>query len=71
MGSFEETELSHTDPVSVNGHSDVHRNPPSGISVLIVGVGVGGLVAALECHRRGHNVRIWEHSKSPAAGGKH
>ena len=71
MGSFEETlELFHTDTVPANGHSDVHCDPPSGINVLIVGAGVGGLVAALECHRKGHNVRIWERSKSAAAGGK-
>lgn len=59
MGSFEETlELSHNGPVSVNGHSDVHRDPPPGIKVLIVGAGVGVLVAALGCRRKGHNVRI-------------
>lgn len=71
MESFEETlHFSHTDPVPSNGHSDVKCDPPSGINVLIVGAGVGGLVAALECHRKGHNVRIWERSTSPAAGGK-
>jgi monoamine oxidase len=63
-------DFSHTDPDSTNGHSDVHCDEPSGIDVLIVGAGVGGLVAALECYRRGHNVRIWERSKSPAAGGE-
>lgn len=39
------------------------RLPPTGISVLIVGAGVAGLLAALECWRKGHNVRIIE--KSP------
>ena len=69
MGSFEETlDFSHADPIPANGHSDVYCDPPSGIDVLIVGAGVGGLVAALECHRKGHNVRIWERSKVPAAG---
>jgi ribulose 1,5-bisphosphate synthetase/thiazole synthase len=72
MGRFEETlNFSHTDPISANGHSDVHRDPPSGINILIVGAGVGGLVAAIECHRKGHNVQIWERSKSAAAGGEH
>lgn len=72
MGSFEETlEFSPADPSLVNGHSDVHCDPPSEINVLIVGAGVGGLVAAIECHRKGHNVRVWERSKSPAAGGEH
>lgn len=71
MGSFEETlDFSHADPIPASGHSDVHCDPPSGIDVLIVGAGVGGLVAALECHRKGHNVRIWERSKVPAAGGE-
>lgn len=71
MGSFEETlDFSHTHSISPNGHSDVHRDPPSGINVLIVGAGVGGLVAAIECYRKGHNVQIWERSKSAAAGGE-
>ncbi|ORY62410.1 uncharacterized protein BCR38DRAFT_525408 [Pseudomassariella vexata] len=42
---------------------------PSGIAVLIVGAGVGGLMAALECHRKGHSVRIFEKSKTASAGG--
>jgi hypothetical protein len=48
---------SHTDSHSTNGLDDVHYDPPSGIGVLIVGAGVGDLVAALECHRKGHSVR--------------
>ncbi|KAI7542473.1 monooxygenase [Hortaea werneckii] len=48
---------------------DVKIAPPSGISVLIVGAGVGGLMAALECHRKGHNVRILERSHNASAGG--
>ena len=32
------------------------RNPPSGITVLIVGAGFGGLAAAIECDRKGHAV---------------
>lgn len=71
MGNFEETlDFSHTDRISANGHSNVNCDGSSGIDVLIVGAGVGGLVAALECYRKGHNVRIWERSRSPAAGGK-
>lgn len=34
--------------------------PPTGIDVLIVGTGLAGLVAALECTRKGHNVRVLE-----------
>ena len=48
----------------------VHCDPPSGISVLIVGAGVAGLSAALECHRKGHSVRLIERSSSPSAAGK-
>ena len=71
MGNFEEIlDFPHTDRISANGHSDVNCDGSSGIDVLIVGAGVGGLVAALECYRKGHNVRIWERSRSPAAGGK-
>jgi cation diffusion facilitator CzcD-associated flavoprotein CzcO len=72
MADFEETlDFSSTDSDPSNGRYDVHCGPPSGINVLIVGAGVGGLVAALECHRKGHNVRIWERSESAAAGGEH
>ena len=34
--------------------------PKSGIKVLIVGAGFGGLTAAIECHRQGHTVSIYE-----------
>ncbi|KAH9899043.1 FAD/NAD(P)-binding domain-containing protein [Xylariomycetidae sp. FL2044] len=34
--------------------------PPTGIDVLIVGTGLAGLTAAIECVRKGHNVRILE-----------
>lgn len=34
--------------------------PKTGIDVLIVGTGLAGLVAALECTRKGHNVRVLE-----------
>ncbi|KAI5860578.1 FAD/NAD(P)-binding domain-containing protein [Durotheca rogersii] len=33
---------------------------PSGIDVLIVGTGLAGLTAALECVRKGHSVRVLE-----------
>lgn len=32
----------------------------TGIDVLIVGTGLAGLVAALECTRKGHSVRVLE-----------
>ncbi|KAL1617751.1 hypothetical protein SLS56_010851 [Neofusicoccum ribis] len=39
-----------------------HENPrpKTGIDVLIVGAGFGGLTAAIECHRQGHSVQIYE-----------
>ncbi|KAK0640555.1 hypothetical protein B0T16DRAFT_430723 [Cercophora newfieldiana] len=33
---------------------------PTGIKVVIVGAGFGGLTAAIECHRQGHSVEIYE-----------
>ncbi|KAL6414227.1 salicylate hydroxylase [Ilyonectria robusta] len=32
----------------------------SGIKVIVVGAGFGGLTAAIECHRQGHDVEIYE-----------
>lgn len=34
--------------------------PKTGIKVLVVGAGFGGLTAAIECHRQGHDVEIYE-----------
>jgi monoamine oxidase len=34
--------------------------PQSGIDVLVVGAGLGGMVAAIELKRQGHNVSIIE-----------
>lgn len=34
--------------------------PSTGIDVLIVGTGLAGLTAAIECIRKGHNVRVLE-----------
>ena len=48
----------------------VERLPETGISVLIVGAGVGGICAALECWRKGHHVRIIEKSNGPDVQGK-
>ena len=32
------------------------RHPSTGVDVLIVGAGMGGLMSALECWRKGHNI---------------
>lgn len=47
----------------------VKFHPPTGISCLIVGAGVGGLTAALECRRKGHSVRVVERSPIPSTAG--
>jgi 2-polyprenyl-6-methoxyphenol hydroxylase-like FAD-dependent oxidoreductase len=36
------------------------REVLSGIDVLVVGAGLGGLFAAVELYRQGHNVRVIE-----------
>lgn len=43
---------------------------PSGIDVLIVGTGLAGLTAALECHRKHMNVRILEKNVTINTAGK-
>jgi len=46
------------------------RHPNTGIDVLIVGGGVGGLMTALECWRKGHNVvGIMERNEGPVYSG--
>lgn len=39
---------------------DFPRLPPTGIKVIIVGAGFGGLCAAIECDRKGHDVILFE-----------
>ncbi|KAI3319552.1 hypothetical protein HD806DRAFT_525532 [Xylariaceae sp. AK1471] len=41
----------------VNGATS---RPRTGIKVIVVGAGFGGLGAAIECHRQGHDVEIYE-----------
>lgn len=36
------------------------KRPPTGIKVVIVGAGFGGLCAAIECDRKGHSVTLLE-----------
>lgn len=37
-----------------------YRKAPTGIKVIIVGAGFAGLTAAIECHRKGHDVIVLE-----------
>ena len=46
------------------------RQPLTGISILIIGAGVGGIISALECWRKGHTVRILERSHGPVETGQ-
>lgn len=39
----------------------------SGIRVIVVGCGYGGIAAAIECHRKGHEVIVFE--KNQEVGG--
>lgn len=48
----------------------VKFHPPTGLSVLIVGAGVAGLMSALECRRKGHDVRVIERVPSPSTEGR-
>lgn len=48
------------------------RYPETGIDVLIVGAGMGGLMTVLECWRKGHNVvGILERNQGPVYSGSH
>ena len=42
----------------------------SGIKVVVVGAGFGGLANAIECHRKGHDVEVFEQAKEFAKLGK-
>jgi thioredoxin reductase len=44
--------------------------PSTGIDVLIVGTGLAGLTAAIECVRKGHNVRVLERNNDINTAGK-
>jgi monoamine oxidase len=44
--------------------------PKSDIDVLVVGTGLAGLTAAIECTRKGHNVRVLERNASINTAGR-
>jgi len=45
--------------------------PKSGIDVLIVGTGLAGLTAAIECIRKGHNITVLERGHDINTAGKY
>lgn len=50
------------EPVTGSESQPLGTFPNSGIDVLVVGTGLAGLTAALECTRKGHNVHVLERS---------
>lgn len=44
--------------------------PETGIDVLIVGTGLAGLTASIECIRKGHNVRVLERNDDINTAGR-
>lgn len=53
---------SNEPPVSIM--DGVKRLSPTGISIIIAGGGVGGLMTALEAWRQGHDVQVFEKNLS-------
>ncbi|RFU33341.1 hypothetical protein B7463_g3031, partial [Scytalidium lignicola] len=47
----------------------INPYPPNGINIIIVGAGLAGLSAALECHRKGMSVRILESNSTVNTAG--
>lgn len=55
-----------------NAPKPVGSYPDSGIDVLVVGTGLAGLTAAIECYRKGHRVQVLErHTEISTMGKKH
>ena len=46
--------------VSPSGPDGIQQANSSGITVIIIGLGYAGSVAAIECHRKGHRVIVFE-----------
>lgn len=55
--SGRDTRSANTMEASTN---NTQSTPKTGIKVVVVGAGFGGLTAAIECHRQGHDVEIYE-----------
>jgi glutamate dehydrogenase/leucine dehydrogenase len=41
----------------------------TGLTVIVVGFGYAGVVAAVECHRKGHTVKVYEQTAKVSDGG--
>jgi NADPH-dependent 2,4-dienoyl-CoA reductase/sulfur reductase-like enzyme len=69
MSLFVNVNVGATKAPATSAAQDVKIHPSTGISVLVVGAGVGGLVVALECYRKGHDVRVIERASGPVTAG--
>lgn len=49
----------------------VNRLPPNDIKVVVIGAGIGGLQAALECWRKGCEVVVLEKAAELSPLGRH
>ena len=47
-------------PSRLSRSAEIARESLSGIDVLVVGAGLGGLFTAVELYRQGHNVKMIE-----------
>jgi NADPH-dependent 2,4-dienoyl-CoA reductase/sulfur reductase-like enzyme len=72
LGRIDESVAESSDKADFgNGEQPaVKRYAESGINILIVGAGIGGLLSALECWRKGHSVQVLERSSRPVLTGK-
>jgi len=43
-------------------------SPPAGASVLVLGAGIAGMVAAMELRDAGYTVQVLEYKAAPAGG---
>ena len=64
MGSISPDTVAATDSKPVGSYAD------TGIEVLVVGTGLAGLTASIECVRKGHHVRVLERNASINTAGK-
>ncbi len=56
-------------PPIPSGADGVQPPNSSGITVIIIGLGYAGAVAAIECHRKGHKVILFEQAEEIKALG--
>jgi alkyl hydroperoxide reductase subunit AhpF len=75
-GSIFSNGQSRTNSNAINGNSTISESKPvgsyrpSGIDILVVGTGLAGLTAAIECVRKGHNVKVLERNATINTAGK-